>query len=271
MKKSLIIIPVFIVIVIVASASVIVLLNGNKPQSNIPTARLTYSVVHTYPHDPNAFTEGLTYSDGFLYESTGLNGNSSLRRIDLATGFIQQEVSLPSQYFGEGITIVNNSIIQLTWQSHVGFIYDKSTFSLLRNFSYSTEGWGLTYNGSQLIMSDGTDHIYYIDPITFQRTGQIIVHDGNTTVVNINELEYVNGDIFANIWQTSTIAIINPETGQVKDWVDLSGLANQNNQDFGAVLNGIAYDQNNDRLFVTGKDWSNLYEIRLVPQEAIPA
>jgi glutaminyl-peptide cyclotransferase len=274
MKKSLVIASVLMIIVVVVGASIIVFLNNNKPQSTPQaTPRYTYAVVNTYPHDTNAFTEGLVYSDGFLYESTGLNSASSLRRVNLTTGAVQQEVTLSSQYFGEGITVVNDTIFQLTWQSNIGFIYNKTTFAAIGNFTYPTEGWGLTYNGAELIMSDGTNNLYFIDPTTFENTGQIQVHDGNKTVVNINELEYVNGDIFANIWQTSTIAIINPQTGQVKGWIDLTGLssANENNSNSEAVLNGIAYDQENDRLFVTGKDWANLYEIRIMPLVAVPA
>ena len=147
----------------------------------------------------------------------------------MTTGNVLKQIQLPSQYFGEGITIVNNTIIQLTWQSHIGFVYDKNTFALLSNFTYPTEGWGLTYNGKQqLIMSDGTDNLYFLNPTTFQRTGQIQVHDGNTSVVNINELEYINGDVYANIWMTNKIAIINPATGQVKAWIDLTGLPDAN-------------------------------------------
>jgi glutamine cyclotransferase len=231
-------------------------------------------VVNTYPHDANAFTEGLTYSDGFLYESSGLNstygGISSLRRVDLTTGDVVQEYNLPSQYFAEGIAIVNSTIIQLTWQSHIGFIYDMNTFALIGNFSYPTEGWGLTFDGKQLIMSDGTDNLYFLNPTTFQRTGQVKVHDGNTNIQNINSLQYINGDVYANIWQTNQIAIINPQTGQVKAWIDLTGLpaATAVNSNPNAVLNGIAYDQQNNRLFVTGKDWSSLYQIKLVPQSS---
>ena len=237
--------------------------------SPTPTTTVThyrYSIVNTYPHNTNAFTEGLVYSDGYLYESTGnVDGPSSLRKEDLTTGNIVQEITLPSQYFGEGMTIVNNTIIQLTWQSNIGFVYDKNTFAQIRNFTYSTEGWGLTYNGSQLIMSDGSDNLYFLNPTTFERTGQTQVHDGNTPVVNINELEYINGDVYANIWMTNQIAIINPQTGQVIAWIDLSGLpAPTSNGD--NVLNGIAYDQQNNRLFVTGKEWPNLYQINLVPQ-----
>ena len=266
MKKSLVIAVFLIVAILVLSASILVFLNNNKSSANSAGTHYTYTIVNTYPHDPNAFTEGLVYSDGFLYESTGLDGGSSLRRVDLTTGNVLHEVMLPYQDFGEGIAIVNNTIIQLTWQSHIGFIYDKNTFALLGNFTYPTEGWGLTFDGTHLIMSDGSNNLYFLDPTTFQRTEQIRVHDGNTTVVNINELEYINGDVYANIWQTNTIAIINPETGQVKAWIDLTGLPCENTSNPGAVLNGIAYDQKNDRLFVTGKDWPSLYQINLTPQ-----
>ena len=267
MKKSLVITSIFIIAIVVLSAFVLLYLNSNKTQpSSSAVTHYTYAIVKTYPHDANAFTEGLVYSDGFLYESTGINGNSSLRRVDLTTGIVQQQIVLPSQYFGEGITIVGNKIIQLTWQSHIGFIYDKTTFSLLGNFSYPTEGWGLTYDGKHLIMSDGSDNLYFLDQTTFQRTGQVTVHNGNTTVVNVNELEYVDGEVYANIWQTNNIAIINPQTGQIRGLIDLAGLPEEKYQNLDAVLNGIAYDKTNNKLFVTGKDWQNLYQIKLIPQ-----
>ena len=298
MKKSLVLASIAVVAILVLGAAILVFVNNNKNQAHpsptptptatstveptlTPTPELTptpsptapaivthytYNIVNTYPHDTNAFTEGLFYADGFLYESTGLNGASSLRRVDLTTGNVLQEAIVPSQDFGEGITIVNETIIQLTWQSHIGFIYDKTTFTLMGNFSYTTEGWGLAFDGKQLIMSDGTDNLYFLDPVTFQRTGQIQVYDGYNTVVNINELEYINGDIYANIWQTNTIAIINPYTGQVKAWIDLTGLPSENNSNPNAVLNGIAYDHITNRLFVTGKDWPSLYQIELIPQ-----
>jgi glutamine cyclotransferase len=227
----------------------------------------TYSVVNTYAHDSNAFTEGLIFDNGFLYESTGLNGNSTLRRVDLATGNVLQLCSLPDQYFGEGITLVGDKIIQLTWQSHVGFVYDKYTFELLQNFSYPTEGWGITYDGSQLIMSDGTANLSFLDPVTFQKTGQVQVHDANGPVGMLNELEYINGKVYANIWLENKIAVINPQTGQVEAWIDLSGIIDQQNLDGNSVLNGIAYDANTGRLFVTGKMWPQLFEIKLVPLE----
>ncbi len=266
MKKALVAAVLLIVVIIVLAASIIVIVNNNATSAKSTATHYTYTIVNTYPHDTNAFTEGLVYSDGFLYESTGLNGASSLRRVDLNTGNVLQEYNLPAQYFGEGIAVVNDTIIQLTWQSNIGFIYNKTTFAILGNFTFPTEGWGLTYDGKQLIMSDGSDHLYFLNPTTFRQTGQIQVHDGNKAVVNINELEYINGEVYANIWQTKTIAVINPETGQVEAWIDLTGLPGADNSNPDAVLNGIAYDQQNDRLFVTGKEWPNLYQIKLVRQ-----
>jgi glutamine cyclotransferase len=213
---------------------------------NSPTI-YTYKIIKIYPHNTTAFTEGLVFDNGILYESTG--ESSSLRRVDLESGAVQQEISLPAEFFGEGLTVFNDSLIQLTWQSHVGFIYDKVTFDLRGNFTYSTEGWGLTYDGNHLIMSDGTSNLYFLDPTTFQKTGQVSVHDGNESVTNVNELEYVNGDVYAN--------------GQVKGWIDLSGIYQSN--DPNAVLNGIAYDSQTNRLYVTGKNWPNLYQITITP------
>ncbi|MGD0643993.1 MAG: glutaminyl-peptide cyclotransferase [Candidatus Bathyarchaeia archaeon] len=270
MKKSLVIATLLIVIIIIVSASIGAFLNTNNTSANSTVTHYTYTIVNTYPHDTSAFTEGLVYLNGFLYESSGSgnlpNAISTLRRVDLTTGNVLQEYTLPTQYFGEGIAIVNNAIIQLTWQSNIGFIYNKTTFTVLGNFSYPTQGWGLTFDGKNLIMSDGTDHLYFLNPTTFQQTGEVQVHDGNTPVVNINSLDYINGQVYANIWLTNTIAIINPRTGQVKAWIDLTGLPDENNSNPNAVLNGIAYDQQNNRLFVAGKDWPNLYQIKLIPQ-----
>ena len=231
------------------------------PSPTIGSTIYTYEIIRVYPHDTKAFTEGLAFNNGILYESTG--ESSSLRRVDLESGVVQQEVNLPAEFFGEGLTVVNDSLVQLTWQNHVGFVYDMVTFDLRGNFTYSTEGWGLTYNGSELIMSDGTSNLYFLDPTTFQKIGQVSVHDGNTSVTNINELEYVKGDVYANIWLQQKIAIINPQNGQVKGWIDLSGIYQSN--DPNAVLNGIAYDSQTDRLYVTGKDWPNLYQITITP------
>ena len=232
--------------------------------ANSAALRYTYSVVNEYPHDTDAFTEGLVFDGGFLYESTGLYGNSSLRRVDLGTGDVLQRVSLQSQYFGEGIAVVGNKIIQLTWREHVGFVYDRASFGLLEEFQYPTEGWGLTYDGSRLIMSDGSANLYFLDPVTFQRVGQVAVHD--TGPVNeLNELEYINGTVYANVWGEEKIAVINPQNGQVTAWIDLAGIQDLKNMDPNNVLNGIAYDANGDRLFVTGKMWPHIFEIKLIP------
>jgi glutaminyl-peptide cyclotransferase len=228
----------------------------------------TYQVIHTYPHDTSAFTEGLFWDRGFLYESTGLNGSSGVRKEDLATGQVLQSVSIGPQYFGEGIaTAGNDRLYELTWTSHVGFVYDLATFKPLSNFTYPTEGWGLTYDGRSLIMSDGSNVLHIMDPVSFTETSRIEVTDGGQPVTQLNELEYIRGQIFANVWQTDRIAVISPQTGNVQAWIDCTGLrppATMGNPD--AVLNGIAYDSANDRLFVTGKVWASLYEIRLVPR-----
>lgn len=224
-----------------------------------------YRVIRVYPHDPGAFTQGLEYRGGVLYEGTGLNGRSTLRKVDLQTGKVLQEIQLDPQYFGEGITVLNQRILELTWQSHRGFIYDRGTFRLIRNFDYRGEGWGLTNDGRQIFMSDGTPEIRIWDPSTLRELRRISVHEGQTPVQNLNELEYVRGEIYANVWQTNRIARISPKDGRVTGWVDLSGLLPEADRLDGAdVLNGIAYDSLGDRLFVTGKLWPKLFEIRLV-------
>ena len=226
----------------------------------------TYTVVNVYPHDKTAFTEGLVYDNGFLYEGTGIPGRSQVRREDLLTGTVLQSVDLPSPYFGEGITIFGNTIIELTWQSNIGFVYDKLTFALLQTFSYPTEGWGLTHNGKNLIMSDGTATLHFLDPVTFAEVSSLDVYDENGPVPLLNELEYIKGEIYANVWLTDRIARISPVTGQVVGWIDLTGLLSPADIVFPIdVLNGIAYDAKNDRLFVTGKLWPKLFEIDLVP------
>ncbi len=226
-----------------------------------------YEVVHVYPHDPGAFTEGLVYEDGFLYESTGLKGRSSLRKVELETGKVLREVDLAAQYYGEGISLYNQEIVQLTWQQHVGFVYDKGSFELLREFDYPTEGWGITYDGQRLIMSDGTSTLHFLDPETFKEVGSVQVFDDTGPVDNLNELEYVNGEIYANVWLTDRIAMIDPGTGRVQGWIDLTGLLSTADLSQPVnVLNGIAYDAEHDRLFVTGKLWPKLFEIKLVPR-----
>ena len=228
----------------------------------------TYEVVNSYPHDTAAFTQGLVYEDGFLYEGTGLAGQSSLRKVDLTTGKVLQSVNLPEALFGEGITVFGDRIVQLTWTTRVGFVYDKKSFEKVGEFAYLTEGWGLTHDGKQLIMSDGTSTLYYLDPKTFALTGKIEVSYEGTPVVKLNELEYIKGQIYANVWQTDRIARISPKTGEVVAWIDLGGLLQRENYPGKAdVLNGIAYDTRKGWLFVTGKLWPKVYEIKLVPQK----
>lgn len=236
--------------------------NEKQSVSEVPT--YGYRIVNSYPHDPNAFTQGLAYGDGFIYEGTGLNGRSSLRKVELETGRILRHLSLENQYFGEGITVQGDKITQLTWRSNAGFVYDKESFSLVKKFSYPGEGWGLTHDGKNLIMSDGSDELYFLDPITHKEIKKLRVTYKGRLVGRLNELEYVNNRILANIWLTDLIAMISPETGEVVGWIDLRGLSG----DFGPrksdqVLNGIAYDVEGDRLFVTGKLWPKMYEIKL--------
>jgi glutaminyl-peptide cyclotransferase len=225
-----------------------------------------YEVIETYPHDPDAFTQGLQYVNGELYEGTGLLGRSSLRRVELATGEVLQQIELADQYFGEGIVVIDDLIYQLTWQSHVAFLYDRESFEVIDEFSYPTEGWGLTYDGEELIMSDGSPNLYRRDPETFDEVGRVVVRDGNAPVNFLNELEYIEGEVWANIWQTDEIVIIDPITGQVTARVDFSGLLPPDEQAEADVLNGIAYDAENDRIFVTGKFWPTLFEVELVPR-----
>jgi glutamine cyclotransferase len=226
-----------------------------------------YKVINVYPHDRSAFTEGLVYDGGVLYEGTGNYGSSTLRRVDLETGLVQKQISLPNEFFGEGIAVWDNRLVQLTWKSKVGLVYDKESLNKTGNFTYQTQGWGITSNGKRLIMSDGSDHLYFLDPETFQVLGQIEVRDGETAIRGINELEYIQGEIYANIWPTNRIAIISPETGIVRAWIDLTGLLPEPDRAGVDVLNGIAYDAKGDRLFVTGKYWPSLFEIDLVAKD----
>jgi len=225
----------------------------------------TYNITSIYPHDRDAFTQGLVFEGGFLYEGTGLLGQSTLRRVEFETGEILQVHELPVQFFGEGITIYGDKIIQLTWRSNIGFVYDKNSFELLQEFNYSTEGWGITHDGTRLIMSDGTSTLHFLDPQTLEEIGQLEVFDNRGPVTRLNELEYIQGEIYANVWQTDRIAIIAPETGRVVGWVDLRGLLTAEDRSEPVdVLNGIAYDAESDRLFVTGKLWPKLFEIVLI-------
>ena len=233
----------------------------------IPT-QYGYRVVKTYPHDRTAFTQGLEYRDGFFYEGTGLAGRSSLRRVDLATGRVLQNFVVPQPFFGEGITVLNQQIFELTYTTQTGFVYDKSSFRVLRSFTYPGEGWGMTNDGKQIYMSDGTAQIRVWDPATLKEVRRITVKDGTASVTQLNELEFVRGEIYANVWQTDRIARISPADGRVLGWIDLSGILPKNERtDPDAVLNGIAYDASADRLFVTGKLWPKIFEIKLVPKK----
>jgi glutamine cyclotransferase len=234
----------------------------NSPASG-PVPRYSYQIVNIWPHDSNAFTQGLILMDGKLLESTGEVGRSSLRRVELESGKVLKKVDVPVPYFAEGIAVLNGKVYQLTWQHHVGFIYDAQTFERVGQFNYDWDGWGLTTDGQSLILSDGSSQIRFINPSDFKVTKTINVVDGKP-VDQLNELEYVNGEIYANVWHDNRIAIIDPQNGHVNAWIDLNGLMPQGElQDQEAVLNGIAYDQANNKLYVTGKLWPRLFEIRV--------
>lgn len=227
------------------------------------------SVLAQFPHDPRAFTQGLTIADGVLYEGTGWYGESSLRRDDLSSGSVLEQVPLPNNVFGEGIAVVGDRIVQLTWQTHLGYIYDRASFAQIGTFGYPTEGWGITFDGSRVIMSDGSATLRFLDPSTLSEVGTLDVRANGQPVQMLNELEYVNGAILANVWQTDQIAIIDPITGDVGTWLDLTGLNSAPVTSRDDVLNGIAYDADSQRLFVTGKRWPRIYEIE-IPQAILP-
>jgi glutaminyl-peptide cyclotransferase len=222
-----------------------------------------YDVVNVFPHDREAFTQGLLYRDGVLYESTGLKGRSSLRKVRLETGQVLQQISVDRRYFAEGLTDWGGRLVQLTWETNIGFVYDLATLQQLRTFAYSGEGWGLAHDARRLIMSDGTPTLRFLDPDTFQVTGSVQVKDGDVPVEDLNELEVVEGEVYANVWTTDRIAIVDAATGRVTGWINLAGLMPSNATSGDAVLNGIAYDARGKRLFVTGKLWPRLFEIRV--------
>jgi len=271
-----------LVILIVAIAIFSALLVPG-PEPGIPVYR--YEVVHSYPHDRSAFTEGLAWDDGTLIESTGLKGNSTIRRVNLTTGEIISVRHLADQYFGEGVTVLGGKTVQLTYDSGIGFISDPDSLEPQRTFNYSTMGWGITWDGQYLVMSDGSSTLYFLDPETYREVRRIEVKALGEPVRNLNELEYVNGEIYANVWPTDRIAIIFPRTGEVTGWIDLAGLLpEEEREQIGgstiekywkqpslrladdACLNGIAYDPSGNHLYVTGKLWPRLYEIRIVPE-----
>lgn len=239
-----------------------VTLEGQRGAGGPTTAPVYgYDIVKAYPHDPHAFTQGLIYRDGVLFESTGLNGRSSIRKVALETGAVLQQRSVEARYFAEGLTDWGARLLQLTWSTNVGFVYDLRTLTTERTFAYTGEGWGLTHDGRRLIMSDGTSMLRFLDPLTQREQGRVQVRDGGQPVEDLNELEFVQGQVLANVWTTDHIAMIAPESGTVTGWVDLSGLRPRApNID---VLNGIAYDAAGDRLFVTGKLWPRLFHIRI--------
>ena len=249
-----------------SSALLLLALLGQLP--SIPPAAsrapvYKYTIVHAYPHDQDAFTEGLEYHDGFLYESTGLNGKSSIRKVKLETGEVLQNRNISKDYFGEGITFWKDELFELTWSTEIGFVYDAKTFAAKRSFNYKGEGWALTHNSDGLIMSDGTAELRFIDPATFKEKRRITVTDGGVPIKYLNELEWIKGEIFANIYTTDYIARIDPSNGHVTGWIDVRGMLPRQN-DGNTVPNGIAYDAEHDRLFVTGKNWPRLFEIKLI-------
>jgi glutamine cyclotransferase len=244
----------------------------SPPAANSTTvSNFGYEVVKVWPHDPGAFTQGLVFHDGKLLESTGQEGRSSLRRVKVETGQIEQKLEIPSPYFAEGITLLNGKIYQLTWQHQRGFIYDAATLQKIGEFPFFGEGWGIANDGKSLIISDGSSRLRFLDPNNFQVTRTLAVVDRKVPVQELNELEFVQGKIYANIWHQDRIAVIDPQTGSVTAWIDMSGLlAPGEVHDEEAVLNGIAYDESSQRLFVTGKLWPKLFEIRLKELTSAP-
>jgi glutamine cyclotransferase len=232
-------------------------------QTKASTPVYGYQVVNRYPHDRGAFTEGLFVLDGDFYEGTGLEGKSNVRRVDIATGRVKQQYNIPPQYFGEGIVAFGKQLFQLTYKSGVAFVYDRSTFQLLKTYKYAGEGWGMTTDGKRLIMSDGTSQLRFLDPATFKETGRLSVTDGGRPIDQLNELEWIKGEIWANIWLTQRIARIDAQTGRVNSWLDMSGILSVMEAAGTDAMNGIAYDAKTDRIFVTGKWWPRVFEIKV--------
>ena len=253
----------------------VAVLPGSGPALLRPTAQSAapvdgYRVVNVYPHDPEAYTQGLLYRDGFLFESTGLNGRSSLRKVKLETGEVVQQRRVDPAYFAEGLADWNGELVQLTWTSHIAFVYGLADLAPRRTFTYSGEGWGLTHDPQGFILSDGTENLRFLDPTTFRETRRVVVRDGSLPIPELNELEYVRGEVYANVWHRDRIARISPQSGRVVAWIDLRTLVSTLNQrDPEAVLNGIAYDAARNRLFVTGKLWPRLFEIEVVPRKPV--
>lgn len=237
---------------------------NNQSTSDARAQQVSYEVVSSYPHDPTSFTQGLVWHEGTLYESTGLKGESKLRRLEFPSGRVLKEISLASEFFGEGLALVDSRLIQLTWQSHKGFVYDLNSFRQLQEFAYDTEGWGLTYDGKNLILSDGSSDLFYLDPQTLKRVRKLAVTMNGKPISELNELEFIEGEIWANVWQTDLIVRIDPSTGHVASFLNLKGiLAPSDKTGREDVLNGIAYDPEQKRIFITGKLWPRIFEIRV--------
>jgi glutaminyl-peptide cyclotransferase len=253
-------------------AAAVIIMFATRAPGFVPSAQAApadlpmygYEIVQVYPHDPKAFTQGLQFVDGALYEGTGQVGESSIRKVELGTGKVLQRRAVPAPHFGEGITVWKNDLIELTWQTHIAFVYDRVTFEPKKQFKYPGEGWGLTQDATSLIMSDGSDELRVLDPVTFAERRRIKVTAGGAPLRELNELEYVKGEIFANVWQTDYVVRIAPDTGKVSAFIDLRGLLTPAERRATDVLNGIAYDAEHDRLFVTGKWWPKLFEIKVV-------
>ncbi|MGE0101184.1 MAG: glutaminyl-peptide cyclotransferase [Blastocatellales bacterium] len=246
--------------------------SGDGGQAPVRVRHFTYEVINSWPHDTDAFTQGLVWHDGALYESTGLNGRSSVRRVDLQTGQVLQKRDVPSQYFAEGLAIVGDAAYQLTWLSQFGYVYDLRSFDVRRTFNYTGEGWGLTFDGQSLIMSDGSNRLRFLSPDSFELQRAISVYDGSNPINRLNELEFIGGEIWANIWQSDRIVIIEPRGGRVTGWLDLKGLLKPEDRTGPVdVLNGIAWDEAGKRLFVTGKLWPKLYEIKIIQPRGAPS
>jgi glutamine cyclotransferase len=253
----------FAATVAAAGVAAFLIMKSRTGQNSAPVLRC--EVVASHPHDPGAFTQGLVYDDGFLYEGTGRNGESSLREVELETGRVVRQIDLDQRYFGEGIAVVGNEIYQLTWRSRVGFVYDKNTFRRLREFQYTGEGWGLTFDGQHLVMSDGTETLRFYDPKTFREVRRVRVTDGGGRLGNLNELEYAGGFLYANLWHSEYVVKISPQSGAVVAWIDLRGLLPPGERPREeSVLNGIAYNAERGRFFLTGKYWPTLFEVRFV-------
>jgi glutamine cyclotransferase len=233
-------------------------------QSGAAMPMFGYTVVHSYPHDRDAFTQGLQVVDGVFYEGTGLNGRSSIRRVKIETGEVLQKRDVAATYFGEGITVRGNELFQLTWQTGVAFVYDRQTFAPKRQHTYTGEGWGLTQDRTSLIMSDGTEYLRFLNPATFAEKKRVRVMAAGQPLKNLNELEFVRGEVYANVWHTDYVARINPETGTVTGYIDLRGLLTARERQDTDVMNGIAYDEATDRLFITGKLWPRVFEVRVM-------